>query len=128
MKVRRLGVIVAITIAFALGGVFSAWGDTPKKEREDYKKDMQEKMKSLDRKIDEMKGKAVELKEETKKEFNKGMAELREKQRAAKKEWRKVKRTAGNKWEKVKSDMDAAIQDLEKAYDKVASRFKEHKD
>lgn len=125
MKVRNLGLVSIITIAFVLGGFLNAWSDTQKEEREGYKKEIQEKLKALDQKIDELKGKAAGLKEETKKEFNKEMTELRKKQEAAKKEWRKVKAAAANKWEKIKAGLDAAVQDVEKAYDKVASRFKE---
>ena len=56
------------------------------------------------------------------------MRDLRRKQKAAKKEWMEVKRAAASKWDKAKADMDAAVQDVEGAYDKAASRFKEHKE
>ncbi len=39
-----------------------------------------------------------------------------------------MKRATATNWEKAKADMDAAVQDVESAYDKVASHFKEHKD
>jgi hypothetical protein len=128
MKVRRLGFVSVLTMAFVLGGLLSAGSDTQKEEREGYKKEVQEKLKALDKKIDELKGKAAELKGEVKTEFNNEMTELRRKQKAAKKEWKEVKRAAANKWEKVKSGMDAAVQDMENAYNKAASRFKERKD
>ena len=128
MKVRNLGLVSIITIAFVLGGFLSAWSDTPKEEKEGYKKEVQEKLKALDQKIDELKGKAAGLKGEAKKEFNKDMTELRKKQKSAKKEWGKIKGATARGWEKVKSGMDAAVQDVENAYNKVASRFKEHKD
>ncbi len=128
MKVRRLGIVSVISIAFVLGVVLSAWSDAQKEEREGYKKEMQEKLNALDKKIDELKGKAAELKGDAKANYNKEMTELHKKQKSAKKEWGKVKDAAANKWEKVKSDMDAAVQDVEDAYNKVASRFKEHKD
>jgi gas vesicle protein len=128
MKVRRLGFVSVIAIAFVLGLFLSAWGDAQKEGREGYKKEMQEKLKALDKKIDELKGKAAGLKGDAKAEYSKEMAALRKKQKSAKKEWGKVKSAAADKWEKVKSDMDAAVQDVEDAYNKVASRFKEHKD
>ncbi len=128
MKVHLLGFVSAIAIVFVLGGFLSAWGDTQKEEREGYRKEVQEKLKVLDKKIDEMKGKAAEIKGEAKREFNKEMTELHKKQKAAKKKWKEVKHAAANKWEKVKSDMDAAVQDMENAYNKAASHFKERKD
>ncbi|MGC1402470.1 MAG: hypothetical protein WA974_06025, partial [Thermodesulfobacteriota bacterium] len=128
MKVRQLGFVSVIAIVFVLGGFLNAWSDTQKEEREGYKKEVQEKLKALDKKIDEMKGKAAELKGEVKTEFNKEMAELHKKQKAAKRQWKEVKRGAANKWEKIKSDMDAAVQEVENIYNKTASRFKERKD
>jgi DNA repair exonuclease SbcCD ATPase subunit len=128
MKVRRLGIVSVITIAFVLGLFLSAWGGAQKEEREGYKKEVQEKLNALDKKIAELKGKASELKGEAKTEFNKEMTGLHKKQKSAKKEWGKVKSAAADKWEKVKSDMNAAVQDVEDAYNKVVSRFKEHKD
>jgi len=68
------------------------------------------------------------VKGEAKTEFTREMRDLRRKQKAAKKEWKEVERAAGSKWDKAKADMDAAVQDVEGAYDKAASRFKEHKE
>ena len=128
MRVRRLGFISMIAITFILGWFLNAWSAAQTEERESYKKEVQEKLKTLDKKIDELKGKAAGLEGEAKTKYNKEMTELRKKQKAAKKEWGKVKRTTATKWEKVKADMDAAIHDAENAYEKVASRFKEHKE
>ena len=128
MKVRNLGLVSIITIVFVLGGFLSAWSDSQKEENEGYKKEVQEKLKALDQKIDELKGKVAELKGEVKKEFNKDMTELHKRQKNAKKEWRKVKGATVQGWEKVKSDMNAAVQEVENAYNKVTSRFKGHKD
>jgi hypothetical protein len=128
MRMGRLGFISLITITFVLGWYLSAWGTTQKEEREGYKKEVQEKLRVLDKKIDELKGKAAELKGEAKTEYSKEMTALRAKRKTAKKEWGKVERATASTWEKVKSDMDAAVRDVEGAYDKAASRFKEHKD
>ena len=125
MKVRRLGFIAIITITFILGWFLHAWSAAQTEERESYKKEVQEKLKALDKKIDELKGKGAGLEGEAKTEYNKEMTELRKKEKAAKKEWGKIKRATANNWEKVKADMDAAVHDVESAYDKVASRLKE---
>ena len=96
MKVRRLGVVFVITIAFVLAGSLSVWSGTPKEEREGYKKEVLEKLKTLDQKIDELKGKAVELKGKVKAEFNKEMTDLRKKQKAAKGDGRKESVAGGS--------------------------------
>ncbi|MBP1749077.1 MAG: hypothetical protein H6Q52_1616 [Deltaproteobacteria bacterium] len=128
MRARGLGFISIITIAFILGWFFNVWSAAQTEERDSYKKEVQEKLKVLDKQIDELKGKAAGLKAEAKTEFNKEMAELRKKQKAAKREWSKIERATAENWEKVKTDVNALIQDVETAYEKVASRFKEHKD
>jgi uncharacterized membrane protein YtjA (UPF0391 family) len=125
MSGRRLGFV--ITIAVILGWFLNGWSAAQTGERESYKKEVQEKLRVLDKKIGELKGKAVEVEGEAKTEFHKEMTKLDETQRAAKKEWGKVERATANTWEKAKVDMDAAVQDVENAYNKAASRFKEHK-
>lgn len=55
------------------------------------------------------------------------MTELRRKQKTAKKEWGKVTHASEKSWEKAKADMDAAVNDVEGAYDKTASHFKEER-
>ena len=128
MRARRLGFISIVTITFVLGWFLHAWSAAQTEEQESYKKEVQEKLKALDKNIDELKGKASELKGDAKAEYDKEMVALHKKQKAAKKEWRKVKRATAANWEKVKAGMDTAVQDVENAYDKVAARFKEHKD
>ena len=125
MRARRLGFISLIAMLFTLGGFLNVWCAAQTGERETYKKEVQEKLKDLDKKMDELQKKIAEMKGEAKTEFTKEMTELRKKEKAAKREWGKVKRATATKWEKAKAGMDAAVQDMEGAYDKVASRLKE---
>ncbi len=128
MSMRRMGFVSIIAITFILGWFFTAWSAAQTEEQASYKKEVQEKLKALDKKIDELKGKAAELKGDAKTEYDKEMAALHKKQKAAKKEWRKVKRATAANWEKVKAGMDTAVQDVENTYNKVAARLKDHKD
>ena len=127
MRAQRVGFISLITVLLTLGWFMNGWSITPSEERESYKKEMSGKLKDLDRKIDELQAKIGQMKGEAKAEYTKEMTELREKEKAAKREWRKVKRATADKWEKAKADMDTAVQDIEGAYDKTVSRLKEHK-
>ena len=127
MSLRRLGFISFIATTFVLGCFFYAWSAAQTDEKETYKKEVQEKLKALDKKIDEMNAKGAELKGDAKTEFTKEMTDLHKKRKAMKKEWRKVKHAVAGTWEKAKADMDAAVQDVEGAYDKAASRFKEER-
>jgi peptidoglycan hydrolase CwlO-like protein len=127
MNVRRMGLISFIAIAFIMGCFLTAWSAAPAEDRESYKKEVQEKMKDLDKKIDELQAKASDVKGEAKEEFKKEMAVLHKKQKAAKKEWKKVEHASAKAWNKVKAAMDTAVQDVQGAYDKAASRLKDQK-
>jgi hypothetical protein len=127
MYIRRMGFISLSAAVFVIGCFLTAWSATPAEEKESYKKEVQEKLKDLDRKIDELRVKATEVKGEVKEEFKKEMALLRKKQNAAKKEWKKVEHASAKTWDKVKAAMDSAVQDMQGAYDKAASRLQGQK-
>jgi hypothetical protein len=128
MKVQRLGFISILMITFFLGWSLNTWSAEQTGEEESYKKEVQEILEILDKKIDELKGKAAELKETAKTEFDTEMGKLRKKQEATKEKWEELKRATAANWEKVKASMDAAVQEVESAYDEAAARLKERKD
>ena len=128
MRARRFGIILFMAIAFMLGWSFRAAIAAQSEEKESYSKEMRQKLQDLDRKIEELQGKAVEVKEDAKMAFDNEMTDLRRKQKGAKRVWKEMQRTAADKWDKVKADMEAAVRGVEGAYDKAASRFKEHKE
>ena len=128
MRVRLLGFILAISAALVLGCFMEAWSAEQKEEREGYKKQVEENLNALDKKLDELKEKAAEVKGDAKKEFDKEITDLQKKQKAAKKKWNELKSARAKQWEKLKSEMTTAVQELEKSYDKVISRFKERKE
>jgi hypothetical protein len=128
MNVQRLGFISLLASTLVLGCFLHAWSATQEDERESYKKEVKEKLNGLDKKIDELNKKGAERKGDAKRDFSKGMIELRKIQKVAKKECEKVEHAFASDWGKAKADMDSAVQDVEGAYDKAASHFKEHKD
>ncbi len=71
-----------------------------------------------------MKSKAAELKEDAKREFNEDMKELQKKEEAANRKLKELKSASTKTWEKTKAEMDKAIGELDKQYDKIMSRFK----
>jgi hypothetical protein len=127
MRMRLLGSILVISSVVILGWCFEGWSSEQKEDKESYKKQVEEKLNTVDKKLNELKAKSVEVKDDAKKEFNREMAELQKKQKAAKQKWVALKKTSAKKWDKVKSEMSSAVQDLEDTYEKVVSRFKEWK-
>lgn len=127
MRTYRMGFISIISIIFVLGSFLSVWGETQREEETSYIKQIEKKLDVLDKEINELKEKGVELKDDTKAEFNKEMGELRKKQQEAKEQLNDLRHTATTQWGKAKSAMDGAARDLKSAFDNLFSRFKERK-
>jgi hypothetical protein len=75
--------------------------------------------------MEELKGKAVDLKEDAKKEFDEEMKEFQKKQAAANQKLKELKSETAQTWRKIKAEVDSAIDELDKQYNKMMSRFKE---
>ncbi len=128
MKKKVLGLVIIILAFVLLGWCPDARSDEQTKDMESFKKQAEEKLKALDKKLDELKAKGPEVKTDVKKEYEKTMTDLRKKQKVAKKKWTALKRASVKQWEKVKSETTAAIQDLEDSYEKAVSRFGERRE
>ena len=128
MREKVLGlVVVVLTFAF-VGWYADAKAAEQENDMQSFKKQAEERLKTLDKKLDELKAKAPEVKTEVKKEFKKAMTDLRMKQKLAKQKWTAVKKASEKRWEKAKSELSAAIQDLEDSYEKTVSKFQEKKE
>jgi TolA-binding protein len=127
ISVYRTGLISIISIIFVLVSFLSLWGETQREEEASYIKQIEKKLDTLDNEINELKDKGIELKDDTKAEFNKEMAELRKKQKEAKEQLNELRHTATKQWGKAKSAMDGAARDLKSAFDNLFSRFKGRK-
>jgi len=124
MRTRHVWLIFVVAVAFMLGGVLEARSDATKEERASYKKQIEEKLKTIGKQIRELKEKGAEVKAEAKAEYRAEMRDLKDKEKAAQKKWKELKHGKATAWEKVKSEMDAAVASLEKTYDRVADRFR----
>lgn len=94
--------------------------------REQYQKRIQERLDKLGRQIS-----ALEAKEETeangaRQQLRKQLRELTRQHQAAARQYEELKQESQEAWEKAKPKMDAAVDELEKAYRDLASRFQEH--
>jgi len=92
--------------------------------KDEFQKETEAKLKEFNRKVEELKSKAVELKGDAKKEFDELLEKLKKKQEAANKKLEKLKSASDKTWEDLKSKTDSAMKELEKLYDRVASKFK----
>jgi hypothetical protein len=124
MRTRHIWLIPAIAVAFIFGGVLEAQTAATKEERESYKKQIEEKLKTIEKQIGELKDKGAGVKAEAKAEYKKEMKELKNKEKTAIMKWKHLKRSKHKVWDKVKAEMDAAVVSLESAYERIAERFR----
>ncbi|MGE5172394.1 MAG: hypothetical protein ACM3MD_01040 [Betaproteobacteria bacterium] len=94
-------------------------------QKEQYEKNMEERLKKLGRQLDELKAKAAYMTEQARKDINSYMAEAEKKQKAASRKLDEIRKESVKKWKKFTAEMDAAMDDFERAYEKAKSRFKE---
>jgi DNA anti-recombination protein RmuC len=116
--------ILIILVCFILAGFRVAFSQEQKEQKGEYQKRIEAKLNEFKQKLEELKGKAGELKEDAKKEFNQEMKELQKKEEAANKKLKELKSTSAKTWEKIKADMDKELSELDKQYDKMMCRFK----
>ncbi|HUL31863.1 MAG TPA: hypothetical protein VLZ03_15545 [Thermodesulfobacteriota bacterium] len=116
--------ILIIGLSLMFTGLLLAYGQEQKDQRGEYQKGMEAKLKEFKQKVEGLKGKAVELKGDAKKEFDEQLAKLKKKQEAANRRLEKLKSASEKSWNDLKSKMDSTMNDLEKFYDQVASKFK----
>jgi hypothetical protein len=124
MRTKRFWLLLAVVTVFVLGGFFDAQANATKKERESYRKQVEEKLKAMGKQIGKLKEKATEIKAEARAEYKGEMKDLRDREKAAKRKLKELKKGRANTWDKAKSEMEAAVDSLEKAFDRVAERFR----
>lgn len=81
------------------------------------------KFRELDAKIDDLAKKAEGYKDDAKAQADKALAELREQRDKAKVKFEEVKKASAETWKDVKAGFASAMDELEKAFDNVKSKF-----
>ena len=95
-----------------------------KSEKGDYQKRIETQLKEFNQKLKELKGKAAEFKEDAKAEYNEQIRAFEKKEKAANEKLKELKSAGAKTWDKAKAQMDAAMDELNKEYEKIASRFR----
>ncbi len=93
--------------------------------REQYEKSMEERLGKLGRQLDELKAKAAAMTAETRKEVDHQLAEADKKRKAASHELEELQKKSEKEWKKFTTKMNEAADELEKAYERAKSSFKE---
>jgi DNA repair exonuclease SbcCD ATPase subunit len=94
--------------------------------REQYQKQIQAKLDELNRQISALEAKEETQADQARRELRKQLRELTQQHQATARQYEELKQDGQEAWKKMKPQMDAALDELEKAYQRLASRFQEH--
>lgn len=100
--------------------------DTPA-QKEGYMQKIDARLEALDRELEAL-GEQVEsgsgeMKKKTQAEYQETMAALKDRQAEAARQYEKLKESGSAAWSDIKAGMDAAMEDLNTAFDKARSEF-----
>jgi len=94
--------------------------------REQYQKRIQAKLDEPGREISALETREEAQADQARRELRKQLKELTQQHQATARQYEELKQEGQEAWKKVKPQMDAALDELEKAYERLASRFQEH--
>lgn len=94
-------------------------------KKEQYENSMEERLRNLGKKLDELNAKAAQRTEEARKELNQHLKDAEKKQQAASRKLEEVRKASAERWRKFTSDMNKAADEFEKAYERAKKNFKE---
>jgi archaellum component FlaC len=93
-------------------------------QKEHYEKSMEERLRKIGKELDELKTKAADMTEEARKEMNQNIEEVEMKQKLASRKLEEMRKESQKEWKKVADEMNAAMNELEAAYEKTKSHMK----
>lgn len=96
----------------------------PAQQKEQYEKSMEERLGKIGKELDELKTKAADMTEEARKEVNQHIEEVEMKQKLASRKLEEIRKESQKEWKKVAGEMNAAMNELEAAYEKMKSHMK----
>lgn len=115
--------MVLLLAFFTFSGFLMAFGDERGK-REEYQKQTEARLRTLKQKFEVLKARSVELKDEEKKQFDEDLEKAKEKEKAATVRLQRLRATTAKAWDRGKAEVEESIQDLDRQYEKLETRFK----
>ncbi len=94
-------------------------------KRDEYQKQINQKLADLDVKIAELETKGADLKDDAKVKWNEKLEDLKMKRGKVAEKLEEFSKSSADAWEGLKKDMDSAWENLKQAYDNTAEDFKE---
>lgn len=119
---KRYWIVMAV-FCLICSGSLNVFGDEQKDQKDEYQKQTESKLTEFKQKLEELQVRAVDLKEDSKEQFNLKMEELKEKKAAAQKKLEKMKSASDEDWKKVKAEIDSALEDLNQRFNNIKHHF-----
>jgi hypothetical protein len=104
--------------------VLDAVKDYASQQRTDYQKEVEEHIKSLSQRIDQMKEMAATKKGETLSKIESEVSELINKKDVVDQRLKELQSSGSQAWGEMKTGLENALESLQKAYEKSVSQFK----
>jgi hypothetical protein len=125
-------ILIVLFAAIALPGC-STWSgvkedtraakDYTYEKKDEYKSRLEYQMLELDKKTEELKGKAANATESVKREFDKDMSELSRQKAVLKEKLESVKSSSAAAWEDTKAGTESAWDSVKRTYERARARF-----
>jgi chromosome segregation ATPase len=97
---------------------------TASQQRDSYQEKAEARLRELKRQIDALNAKASKQSSEARKEFDRQIADLDRQRAIAQKQLDKLKASSQQAWHDMKPNLEAAMKNLEAAYQRAAADFK----
>ncbi len=123
MYLKRAVVLVAALLLSPACTPPRTAGSRGPHQRTDYLSRSKAELNRLDQHINDLKAKADRAQGSAKAELNAEIDQLRQKEAAARQRIAQIEAASEDSWQSLQSGADAALKDLQKAYDQAAARF-----
>lgn len=94
-------------------------------QKEQYEKSMEERLRKLGKELDELKAKAATMTRHASGELDRYIADAEKKRKAVARKLNEMKREGKKKWGRFSGEVNAAMEEFEKAYERARTHFKE---
>ena len=95
----------------------------PSPAREDYQRRMEANLDAIEKQIQELKRKAAQAAEARKPEIDRAIAELERQKKVASQKLAELRTASEGAWHDAKLSLDAAWENLKRAYEKACTHF-----
>ena len=86
---------------------------------------MEERFRRLGRSLDELHARAAAMAEQARKETERSLGEAEKKRKEAGRKLEEMRTEGGKRWNKFTGEMNAAMDEFEKAYERAKTHFKD---